>query len=76
MGRKTALPIVDGKAQAVEFGGIGEHQATDPVGAQTGVGFLQAQDINVVGSDQCLEFGTRLVLAEVVADDFNLFTRF
>ena len=66
---EAVRPVVDGQAQAVALGGVGELQRAQRVRQVFGVALLEAQGIDAEILGKINQFPTGLVLAEVVAND-------
>jgi len=66
------LAVIDGKAQSVALGRIGERQVADLGRKLRGDALLEAERIQIgIGLHERLEFHAGAVFAEVVADDSN-----
>ncbi len=63
--------VVDGEAEAVALGGIGEVQGAELGGELRRVDLLQAHQVRCVRVDEIDELADRRMLAEVVADDLH-----
>ena len=69
--REPVHAVVDGQAQPVALGGVGQVQVTNGVRQVVGVALLQAQGINLKIAGQINQLTAGMVLTQVVADDSN-----
>ncbi|WP_253182674.1 hypothetical protein [Arthrobacter sp. SW1] len=68
--RREALgTVVDGQAEPVPLGGIGQPQRSEGCGKIGGIAFLQAQGVEFEIAGKLDQLIAGPVLAEVVADD-------